>query len=277
MEDINIESALNAKDSVKINKDPFSNIASAFLVFGIFILASIVVALPFGIIQNYIGPQFKSLINFLSYTLSMVLLLYITVKIRKSYFFSWEKVPAFVFLLCIPLVLSIGIILEPVSNLIPMPVRIQKLFADMVTRDIFSFLMIVIAALVLEELVFRGIILDGLLKRYSPQKAIFWSAFIFGLVHMNPWQFIGAFMVGSVMGWVYFKTRSLIPCILMHLVNNLAGFLFLFYSNDTTGITFGLVKSNNWYLAIYLGCIPLFVWIAYILNREMKKFYDKSV
>lgn len=73
---------------------------------------------------------------------------------------------------------------------------------------------------ILEELLFRGAITKALLKQYNPAKAIFISALIFGILHINPVQVVPAFLIGLLLAWVYYKTASLIPCILMHILNN---------------------------------------------------------
>ena len=73
---------------------------------------------------------------------------------------------------------------------------------------------------ILEELLFRGAITKALLKQYNPAKAIFISALIFGIFHINPVQVVPAFLIGLLLAWVYYKTASLIPCILMHILNN---------------------------------------------------------
>lgn len=73
---------------------------------------------------------------------------------------------------------------------------------------------------ILEELLFRGAITDVLLKKYSPAKAILFSGLIFGIFHLNPVQVVSASLIGFLLGWIYYKTRSLIPCILIHVLNN---------------------------------------------------------
>ena len=45
----------------------------------------------------------------------------------------------------------------------------------------------------------------------------------FGFFHLNPWQFIPAFALGLFMGWVYYRTRSLMTTIFIHFVANGAG------------------------------------------------------
>lgn len=83
---------------------------------------------------------------------------------------------------------------------------------------------------VLEEMLFRGAITKVLLQRYSPVKAIILSALVFGIFHINPAQVAGAILSGGLFAWLYYKTGSLIPGILIHILNNsLSVFLSLHY------------------------------------------------
>ena len=72
---------------------------------------------------------------------------------------------------------------------------------------------------ILEELLFRGAITKVLLKKYNPLVAILISGLIFGIFHMNPAQVVGATLIGFILAWIYYKTHSLIPCILIHIPN----------------------------------------------------------
>jgi membrane protease YdiL (CAAX protease family) len=116
------------------------------------------------------------------------------------------------------------VIIDPITVLIPVPDWFNDLMIKMVSKDIYSFVTIVMIAPIFEELIFRGIILDGFLKVYSPKKSIIWSSVLFALIHLNPWQAIGAFLIGLFIGWVYYRTQSIIPCILIHFTNNLIAF-----------------------------------------------------
>jgi membrane protease YdiL (CAAX protease family) len=103
-----------------------------------------------------------------------------------------------------------------------------KLMAEMTTDKATLILFVVIVAPVLEEIIFRGIIMKGLInKGLNPTKAIIISAVIFGIVHQNPWQFVGAGLLGCVLGLVYYKTKSLLLAILLHAFNNLLSAIFL--------------------------------------------------
>ena len=78
----------------------------------------------------------------------------------------------------------------------------------------------VIMAPFFEEWMFRGMILRGLVRKMHPVWAIMISAFLFALIHLNPWQGIPAFILGCVFGYVYLKTGNLWLCMLMHATNN---------------------------------------------------------
>jgi membrane protease YdiL (CAAX protease family) len=73
---------------------------------------------------------------------------------------------------------------------------------------------------VLEELVFRGIITRRLLALYRPWTALLLSAAIFAVIHINPAQMPAAFAIGLLFAWLYYRSHSLLPGILMHILNN---------------------------------------------------------
>lgn len=83
------------------------------------------------------------------------------------------------------------------------------------------FILAVVMAPIFEEIVFRGIILKGLLNRgVSPTVSIWISALLFGLVHGNPWQFVGGAMMGFALGLIYYQTKTLLIPMVLHALNN---------------------------------------------------------
>jgi membrane protease YdiL (CAAX protease family) len=77
-----------------------------------------------------------------------------------------------------------------------------------------------------EEVFFRGILLRRFCGVYSERKAILLSAVLFGLMHLNPWQAMYAFISGLFLGWVYRRFKTIWPCMLLHAYNNiLASFI----------------------------------------------------
>ena len=83
-----------------------------------------------------------------------------------------------------------------------------------------------------EEIVLRGAILKELLKseKLSVWTAITISALMFALIHMNPAQMPHAFLIGLLLGWMYWRTGSILPGVAYHWANNSIAFvMFAFY------------------------------------------------
>jgi uncharacterized protein len=70
-----------------------------------------------------------------------------------------------------------------------------------------------------EEVVFRGVIANGLC-RYGLWTGVVLSAAIFAVAHGFNVILLDAFMIGLVTGWVFWKTRSIFPGLVIHVVYN---------------------------------------------------------
>ena len=84
---------------------------------------------------------------------------------------------------------------------------------------------------IFEKIAFRGIVLTVFLQKYSPRKAIVFSSFGFGLIHLLNlllggeviWvagQVVWAFLIGLFYGYVFVRTRSLLPSMIVHYLGN---------------------------------------------------------
>ena len=109
---------------------------------------------------------------------------------------------------------------EVFLELVPLPdISGDTLTGMMDSR--WGYLAICIFAPVVEELVFRGAILRALLSSSNNHwVAIAISAVIFSVAHGNPAQMPHAFFIGLLLGWMYYRTMSVIPGIMLHWVNN---------------------------------------------------------
>ncbi|WP_099875603.1 CPBP family intramembrane glutamic endopeptidase [Massilia violaceinigra] len=104
--------------------------------------------------------------------------------------------------------------------LFPMTSQEQALFANMKADSVGMIVAICVLAPVLEEMLFRGIILRSFLGQYPKWAAILASAGLFGFAHMNIYQYVGAVIIGVFLGWLYERTKSLLPCIGHHAAYN---------------------------------------------------------
>lgn len=175
----------------------------------------------------------------------------------------------FTFLLLPPLLVAFNYVTEPLSSWMPVPDFIKDLMESVTKNRYSSLLMMVILAPLFEETFCRGIILRGLLFHMKPWKAILWSAFIFGVIHLNPWQAIPAFLVGSLMGWVYWKTGSLWATIFLHFVNN--GFSYivvLLNPNLPADAGFKELIPGNGYYIFYALSLIFVIITTFLMNYK---------
>ena len=84
---------------------------------------------------------------------------------------------------------------------------------------VLMFFSLAIVPAFVEEFLFRGMVLSNLLP-YGQSTAIVGSALLFGLMHQNLQQIFYTTVAGLVLGWVYVRTQSIWPCVLLHLFNN---------------------------------------------------------
>ena len=92
-----------------------------------------------------------------------------------------------------------------------------------------SFVSIVIAAPVVEEILFRGYILDAIRELHGDVIAVLGSSVLFGLLHIEPYVVGMATLGGIVYGIVRIRSGSLWPCIVSHMVWNFLAFLYIWY------------------------------------------------
>lgn len=137
-----------------------------------------------------------------------------------------EKIGLKKFIVYILMAMSINTIGNYVGNILAALLSggsAQNGVLNYVMQDnIFKVLIIVIAAPMLEELVFRKQIIDRC-AQFGETQAIVYSSLAFGLFHMNLYQFFYAFGIGLIMGYIYTKTRDIKLSVIMHIFINILG------------------------------------------------------
>lgn len=135
-----------------------------------------------------------------------------------------------------------------------------------------SLLIIAALAAVSEELLFRSVIQKALIKLFkNAHVAIVVTAFVFSAVHMDFFGFFPRFILGIMLGYMFWMSGSILPSMLMHFVNN-ATIVMLYYLNtrgfsDIDAEHFG---STNNVLVIILSLITT-VAIFITCNRFKNK------
>lgn len=249
----------------------------------VFVMSSLAIVLMMGFGQNVMySDAFLILSNTLMWcgAIACFDLLVCRPQTGQKLNFNFSTKNFYTYLLVFPMMFGMMLIAESVTNCIPTTGPFWgKLYndysqlLDQISKDPSVMLvMAVIMAPIFEEIVFRGIILKGLLNnKVSPLKAIVFSALIFGLVHGNPWQFTGAFLLGLVLGLVYYKTKSLLLPVLLHGFNNLVSTLQMVFT-DTESFS-QVLKVPEW--TIFLTGIIIFSVFCYLFTQKYRVSYSE--
>ena len=153
-------------------------------------------------------------------------------------------VPVGMFVAMTVSVLGVHILLSEISNVIWSLLPENSFFERVLNELIGSgesvwgalFLLAVVAPIT-EEPLFRGLILNGFLNRYSARLAITVSAILFALMHLNPIQFLPALALGLLFGWWRARAHSLWPCLWGHALNNGLGLVLVTLGVEIAGYT----------------------------------------
>ncbi|MBX6313795.1 MAG: CPBP family intramembrane metalloprotease [Isosphaeraceae bacterium] len=123
-----------------------------------------------------------------------------------------------------PLVNELRLIVE---SLFPAPEIVQqqmgRMLADLQKNFWLGLLALAVVPAICEEVAFRGFILSGFEQTYRVRTAILLSAFLFGFLHVLLslfQQLFNATLLGIVLGLLAVKSRSIVPGIVFHLLNN---------------------------------------------------------
>ena len=135
-----------------------------------------------------------------------------------------------------------------------------------------------------EEVAFRGVVIPLLSRKYKKIVTILISGVIFGLAHafniigvllsegphiFTLFQVIYTTLLGFSMGYMYTKSKSLLPSIIYHYLIDTIGFLFVsFYTED-------LILLGVYYI-VFLGVIPSILSIG-LTKLVFWKYQSKDV
>lgn len=132
--------------------------------------------------------------------------------------------------LALPLAFALYMVLRPVFGT-QSSVNLQQYFGGEDFTPIHAVAVLLYGGFLVpiaEELLFRGLLFRWLRQRFDFGAAAFISAAVFGVAHARPDQIVIAGLLGLPMAWLYEKSRSLAPAILMHQTYNSLALMMTF-------------------------------------------------
>lgn len=158
--------------------------------------------------------------------------------------FMWRKWSPFsrVYIKSKPWVTLIWVVLLSIGTILPsewiqeqmdlqMPENMEQMFSA-ILKEPWGYAAIGILVPIAEEMVFRGAVLRKLLDMFSSRQhwiPIIISALVFGLFHGNKAQLPHAVFIGLILGWMYYRTGSIVPGVVLHWVNNTVAYLLFHF------------------------------------------------
>lgn len=141
-------------------------------------------------------------------------------------------------------------------------------------------LMAVVAAPLFEEFLCRGIVLESLRPRYGVVAAWLVSSIFFAVIHFHPALVVNAFIIGLILAYIYIRSSSLYPGIVLHAFNNALALLLAWtawpegpYAGKNIGeLTLReLIGNPGVYALVYIVSMAVFLASAYMVFRTLGK------
>ena len=143
---------------------------------------------------------------------------------------------------------------------------------DMIMKERWGYFVVGLLAPLAEEMVFRGAILRSLLRwKQNPWVGIAISALLFAVVHMNPAQMPHAFLIGLLLGWMYWRTDSIVPGVVYHWVNNTVAYILYNIYPDPDLTLVEMFGSEQKVLMALGFSLLIFLPSLFQLNQRLAK------
>jgi uncharacterized protein len=136
------------------------------------------------------------------------------------------------YLIVLPVIIIAGVVVDFVLRMFGIAPEQQDIINKILNEDSFGVLAFMfffgmLAAPVVEELLFRGFLQSAVRTVFGKLKAILISGFLFALIHLNAHVFLQIFILGLLLAYLFEKTGSLIAPITVHICHNTATLAFL--------------------------------------------------
>ncbi len=189
-------------------------------------------------------------------------------KIEQHSMKVWQFLLAIVMCFCVMYCSNfVGLIITTIIGLLK-GAAVDNVILDIATSTslVFNFIYMVICAPIMEEYIFRKLIVDRMV-RFGQGVAILVSGLMFGLFHGNMNQFIYAFTLGMFLAFLYVKTGKIKYTIGIHMIVNFCGSILSVLLLEAINFEAYLEAFNSGVseaelLALMMESLP--GWIAYM-------------
>lgn len=152
---------------------------------------------------------------------------------------------------------------DMLTELLQLPDQNEAMFREILSNPA-GIVSVGIIAPIFEELIFREGI-EGFLLNHSHGywRAILISAALFGIIHWNPAQSFFAFVMGVTLGILYWKTRNIWLCGLVHILNNGTAIISMRMTEEgASDMTFSELLGGTAIVATIIFMLFILSWMT---------------
>jgi len=247
----------NKKLNYIFPKNPFQSILMTLIL----IVTSLLVIVLF---DNYLNVffldsnLFSFVKDFCSYFIAFLILNLIARKKINSYPFKLSSIKIVLLVILVSICFAIAIGIPSYFFLYVNIDYSHILIVKTAKLSILGLISIIAITPLFEELIIRGIMLDGLLKNNSWKKAVIITTILFILIHFDLLKTPSLIFSGLFLGWLYYKTKNLVLTIIVHSFNNLTTSIHPYITNNDF--------ENYKYYGEYTFLVLLFSFIIFSIS-----------
>ena len=214
--------------------------------------------------------------RFLAYTLSMLLMIVLLRLCNRESLLPAEPIMRsrrgfnpILILYGVVVMIALSIVLAPLGSYLP---EDSRTFSD----SLWTLLLVVIAAPIFEEILFRGRLYGLLRTKASPMVSVFLSSLMFGIMHLQPAVMLEGVLMGLLFSYAYLRSRSIFAPVILHMCNNALAYALKVLSYGERPLL-ELVDSRQYYLALYIASAVVVVVSFALMIRFMVRYNRRGM
>lgn len=148
--------------------------------------------------------------------------------------FRWKKTPSTIVWLSVPLGISLSIVSDELDRIINMVIPAPEIISEIAESlrvhsgaDLVLMLVgAVLVAAIVEESLIRGLLQLSIEKYQNVTRAVIYSSLAWAAIHGILYWALQIFLLGVVLGYLAWRTGSIVPSAICHAINNLMALIF---------------------------------------------------
>lgn len=251
-----------------------------------FLILNLLISTIFsGLFHVFKFSEYHPLVNTISSIISIVISIKTSIELKNWNIYDELNFSSESKLLLIPMIFVVAgtsILLLEIRNYLffyfPMSVFFKKIFMQVSGTNISVFwavASILVFAPIVSEVLFRGIILNGLKNKYYVYLSIIFSSFLFAAITFNIYDAVPAFILGLILGTIYIKTHSLGLSIVLHMFSNLIVIIYLYLLELDISIYTNGEFHSIWLNSFAILTISIGLYMYYLRLRKLQNSSKK--